>query len=368
MAQSPTSAPKAAPGPMPAGAAPDAAQAAPATAPPRKPTVIDVARAAGVSPATVSNALNDRRYVDAGTRESVREAARRLGYTPNLRAQRLRTGQADSIALLSAMPFAVAAGPSRLGFLMEIAAVTATLAIERGLALVLVPPLDQPGPALQRLGIDGALVLEPLADDPNVAHLRARGVPVVTIGRQPGAENLAHVDLRSGETATLLLDHLRAAGARRTGLLIGGQPRNSYVETEAAYREFAACHGMPALVRRADEREGEAAGEAMAAAMLAEDPALDALCVPVDAFAVGAVRAVRASGRRVPEDVRLATRYDGLRARNCDPPLTAVDLHLDRIAELAVELMLEQLAGAPPRVSLAPLPDLVPRRSSVPAA
>jgi DNA-binding LacI/PurR family transcriptional regulator len=89
--------------------------------------------------------------------------------------------------------------------------------------------------------------------------------------------------------------------------------------------------------------------------------------VPVFAFAVGAVRAVQSLGRRVPDDVLVATRYDGVRARTCDPPLTAVELHLEATAHAAVELLLEQLRGGAGqrRVVEGPRPELVPRRSSL---
>jgi transcriptional regulator, LacI family len=107
--------------------------------PARRVTIKDVAREAGVSPTTVSHALNHRGQVDSRTRERVEQAARTLGYRPNRNAQRLRTGEAHMIVLLSSMPFAVSGGPSRLGFMMEIAAVAAAAALDRGLALVLAP-------------------------------------------------------------------------------------------------------------------------------------------------------------------------------------------------------------------------------------
>ena len=66
---------------------------------PRPPTIADVARLAGVSRTTVSHALNGLGKVDPRTRERVRQAAAELGYRPNLRAQRLRRGQAKAIAL-----------------------------------------------------------------------------------------------------------------------------------------------------------------------------------------------------------------------------------------------------------------------------
>src|SRR5713101_1154572 len=98
-----------------------------------RPTITDVARAAGVSMTTVSHALNGRGFVDPATRERVKEAARKLGYRPNLHAQKLRGGGAHTIVLLSSMPFGVSAGPSRLGFLMEVAAVAATAALTHGM-------------------------------------------------------------------------------------------------------------------------------------------------------------------------------------------------------------------------------------------
>ena len=71
------------------------------------------------------------------------------------------------------------------------------------------------------------------------------------------------------------------------------------------------------------------------------------------------------SGRAVPGDVRVATRYDGIRARTSEPPLTAVDLHLDETAAAAVELLLRVLSGedTPASADVA-LPVLVPRASS----
>jgi DNA-binding LacI/PurR family transcriptional regulator len=85
----------------------------------------------------------------------------------------------------------------------------------------------------------------------------------------------------------------------------------------------------------------------------------------VDTFATGVVRAIRESGRTVPGDVRVATRYDGIRARTCEPPLTAIDLHLPETAAAAVTLLLEVMSGghAPPSVDV-PVPVLVPRASS----
>ncbi|MFH8974316.1 substrate-binding domain-containing protein [Streptomyces sp. NPDC017890] len=340
----------------------------PASAPgPRQPTIADVARVAGVSRTTVSHALNGLGKVDPRTRERVRQAAAELGYRPNLRAQRLRRGQAQAIALASSMPFAVAGGPSRLGFYMEVAAAAAESALSHGFALVLVPPV-QSDSALYSVDIDGAIVVEPDVADAAAAQLRERGLPYVALGRPVSPdEDAPYVDLRGGRVAQLLLRHLYEQGATRPALIVGSGSRHSSVDALAVHERMAREHGWTPIVARAAESGGEQAGYEACAALLAEHPGIDAVCALVDAFAVGAVRAVQDGGRAVPDDVMVVTRYDGLRARTCEPPLTAVDLHLDRAASDAVELLLARLRGdsVTPSVTVAPEPRVIARASSV---
>ncbi|QHA08707.1 LacI family DNA-binding transcriptional regulator [Streptomyces broussonetiae] len=339
----------------------------------RRPTIADVAAAASVSRTTVSHALNDIGKVDPRTRERIKKIAAELGYRPNLRAQRLRRGQAKAIALACSMPFAVAGGPSRLGFYMEVAAAAAERALVHDYALVLIPPV-QSGSALYSVDIDGAIVVEPEADDAAVAQLRERGLPYVALGRPTAPDDAPYVDLHGARVAELLLDHLRDQGARSPALIVGAGSRHSSVDARAAYEHAAAAHGWPTVVATAPEDGGEQAGYASCAALLAEHPGTDALCVLVDAFAVGAVRALREAGRRIPDDVMVVTRYDGLRARTCEPPLTAVDLGLDRAAADAVELLLARLGARPAagaagtdteEAAPAAGPRLVPRASSL---
>jgi DNA-binding LacI/PurR family transcriptional regulator len=333
----------------------------------KPPTIADVARVAGVSRTTVSHALNGLGKVDPRTRERIRQVASELGYRPNLRAQRLRRGEAKAIALVSSMPFAVAGGPSRLGFYMEVAAAAAESALVHDYALVLVPPV-QSGSALYSLDIDGAIVVEPDVEDAAAAQLRERGLPYVALGRPVSPkEDAPYVDLRGRLVAELLLRHLHEQGAVRPALMVGAGSRHSSVDAVAAYEGLAEEYGWTPIIARVPESGGEQAGYERCAALLAEHPGIDAVCALVDAFAVGAVRAIRESGRAVPDDVMVVTRYDGLRSRTCQPPLTAVDLHLDRVASDAVRLLLGRLRGdtATPPVAVPPEPRVIIRASSV---
>jgi DNA-binding LacI/PurR family transcriptional regulator len=332
----------------------------------KRPTIIDVARIAGVSAATVSNAINNRRYVEAQTKLRISAAAAKLGYTPNVHARRMRTTGIGTIGLFSSMPFAVSAQVSRLGFLMEIAATAAVSALEGGFALLLVPSMPSGLPRFDQLAIDGAVVVEPSADDPYVAQLQHRGIPLVTIGKQPGAHvGAAAVDLRSAETAQLSLDHLLAMGSRRIALITGVARRTSYIEAEDAYARIAEVHGMDEVVMRVDESGGEQAAYDSTIAVLERHPEIDGILASVDTFAAGTLRALTDRGIAVPQTVRLATRYDGNRARESTPPLTAIDLHLNGVATSAVALLLEAVHGAAAgRTVLAPPPALIVRAST----
>ena len=319
----------------------------------------------GVSPTTVSHALNRRGQVDPRTRERVIEVARRLGYRPHLGAQRLRTGSAGHIALISSTPFSIAGGPSRLGFFMELASSAAETALTSGYALVLVPPLEAL-PALDDLDIGGAVVVEPQQDDEVTQRLTDRGVPVVAIGAQPAAgHRVPFVDLHADYSSNLLLTHLHDTGARNIALVIATQRRESALAAVREYEVFASRLGMAEHVVLVDERDGEEGARRRTAELLDRVPDVDGVCAMVDTFATGVVRAVQDSGRALPGDVRVVTRYDGIRARTCEPPLTAIDLHLPETAAAAVKLLQQVMSGEDAPLSVdVPVPVLVPRASS----
>lgn len=327
-----------------------------------RPTISDLARAAGVSVTTVSHAFSGRRHVDPETRKRIQALADRIGYHPSGTAQALRSGRTGVIALASSMPFAVAAGPSRLGFLMEIAASAAMSALTRDLALCLIPP----HPAAQSYGsasFDGVILVEPIRDDPLVAYFERRKTPIVSIGTVPDRPDIPAVNIRSQETAALLLDHLAQQGCRQVAALIGSSPRTSQIESATAYQAFVTRHGGLSCLVRLDEDDAEDIAYEKTLSLLRDNPSIDGIFAAIDAFASGAVRAAHDLGWTIPDRLRLVTRYDGVRAKLSQPPLTAVDLHLPAVAEKAIHLLLDRIEGCS-RMVEADLPELVVRRSS----
>lgn len=326
----------------------------------KRVTIADVAREAGLSPTTVSHALNGLGQVDPRTRQHVKDVAARLRYRPSVRAQRLRTGRSHAIALLSSMPASVSAGPSQLGFFTELAMGSARTALLRGYVMLLAPPVDQCDP-LSLLDIDGAILLEPGPDDPLARELEDRAIRYVTIGGAPGPLN---IDLHAAYAADLLLQHLQDAGARSIGLILGSSGRETQQAFRRQYLALADRQGFDPMMVEIPEEAGEEAGHDAALQLLARHPGLDALCVPIDTFASGAVRAAAEAGRTPGRDLLLATRYDGLRAQTSQPPLTALDLHLQATSQAAVDLLLHMLDGTEAPAAAAPLPALVARAST----
>ena len=331
----------------------------------QRATIVDVARAARVSPATVSNAITGKKRVDKETRARIETAIKDLGYVPNTAARGMRTGRNHAIAIYSSVPTGVAAGASKLGFLMELAASAAVTAMERNTSLVLVPPISDASQVLNSVAIDGALLLEPLEDDPVLEAMQARGIPTVTIGA-PVGQTCPHVDLDYSTMAALLFTHLVDQGARAFPLIVGQSRRGTNIIFERVYREQAMRIGMEPVVLRVDETDAESNALQCVSEMVAQGHRMDAVLVPIDAMATGVMRALKEAKLAVPDRVRVATRYDGVRARSEEPQLTALDLRLEEVAKVATRTLMDltENISSTHRVP-APSPILIARGSTV---
>lgn len=327
----------------------------------RRPTIADVATAAGVSRTTVSHALRGLGKVNPETRRHVRAVAEQVGYRASPRARALRGGRSFVLGVVSSMTQSVAGGPARLGFFMEVAAAAAERALAHGYALVLVPPTGGELPTtLDTIAVDGLLVVEPADDDPMVALAREQRIPFVSLGRTSAEDGEPFVDLDATVVADLLVSHLAAQGVEHPALLVGDRARPSYREVVSRFGKEARTRGWDGTIVTVPEADGVEGASAATRALLADEPRTDGIIAFVDAFATGVVSTVRELGREIPRDVVVMTRYDGVRARTSVPLLTAVDLHLGAAAAQAVDLLIAQVGGG--EADLPPLPPLPPRR------
>src|SRR5262245_8603299 len=269
-------------------------------------TIKDVARLAGVSPATASQALNGRPRVHSTTRQRVVDAAAKLRYAPNLHGRRLARQRAESIAVVQGRNISTLFSDS---FYRVVLGGVAETTLARGYSLTITPAPGngaRPGDLLGLLGrgaVDGVLVVGVLEEDWLLA-LREPGLPLVLVDTfLPGSELPAVVpDYRAG--ARLATEHLLRLGHRRVGFLGAAVSYPFGWETHEGYAEALAAAEVgydPARVRRSPI--GVEAATAATASLLATPDPPTALFAVTDAMALGALRAAREHGRRVPDDL-----------------------------------------------------------------
>lgn len=310
-----------------------------------RPTIRDVAREAGVAIVTVSDALNGKGRVDPATRKRIAEIAQRLGYQANRHARGLRLGHSRALGLLLPVRGDAHTDESlSLDFYMRIASATAVAAFAHQQSVTLLPPkLNRSD--LRGLALDGGIVVDPRYADPRVTLFEEAGLPVVTIERDLARDDGWFVACRTEEITRAILDHLAGQGARRIALLM---PREQWAwgaQMLGAYEEWVGERGLPRVVARASMlHAGESAFQATSQ-LLSRRQSPDAILVVVARFIRGVLQGAEAAGRSVPGSLMIAAGVDSIHAREGHPPVTAWDLHPERQAEEAVEMLLARVAG-----------------------
>ncbi|MEI5036234.1 LacI family DNA-binding transcriptional regulator [Streptomyces sp. S1A(2023)] len=262
----------------------------------RTVTLLDVARAAGVSKSTVSDALQGSGRVAEATRDRVRAVAEQLGYRPNSAARRLRRASTGAVGLLH-----LPATATRLDYYMNLAFGAVERAQEDGLDMVLLAPSAAAGGRIASR-VDGLLVIDPEAGDSAVPGLLEAGVPVVTgeryLGPVTGPSGAVICD--NAASLTALLDHVTEHGARRPALLAPSGSSAWATALRATAGSWGRAHGVAVTLRTVPFAATPAEAEAATRELLAaEPPAVDAVICAPDGSAPGVLRAVAALGRKV---------------------------------------------------------------------
>jgi DNA-binding LacI/PurR family transcriptional regulator len=191
--------------------------------------------------------------------------------------------------------------------------------------------------------VEGVMVASVHGADPLPMALAEMGVPVITGGRPMGHSTVPYVDVDSIGGAAAAVRHLLATGRQRIATIAGPQDMVAGVDRLAGY------HGeLNAAQRRSVVAVGDFTRESGALAMrqlLEEDPALDAVFAASDLMAHGALRTLRAAGRRVPDDVAVVGFDDIELARYTEPPLTTVRQPIVRVGRTLVRQLLRLAAG-----------------------
>lgn len=318
-------------------------------------TIKAVADLAKVSPSTVSYVLSGDRPIREETKQRVREAIEQLGYEPNSSARALRTSRTNVLALLGF----VNAGDTEARVTGALMIAMADAVRRRGYDLLLIPT-EEGAAGIERLArtstVDAVIVMGILMRDPRVDALQRLRLPAALLGHPEKDPGLSWADLDF-------------AGAGRTGVgLLADNGHDEFVfvgPPERVYRHGAgyAVRGLQGTKDAARERDikmvkalkvenvielGGALDE-----VFTKHPRLSAVVLQYEGALPELLRWLRATGRRVPEDVQVvligAWTHDATESQ-----VTYVSSTVDRLASSIVDLAIEATTDAPPRSVLLP--------------
>ncbi|WP_337191920.1 LacI family DNA-binding transcriptional regulator [Streptomyces sp. HUCO-GS316] len=328
-----------------------------------RPTSRDVAEAAGVSQAAVSLVLGDkwRGRVSEPTAHRVREAARQLGYRPNLAARNLRLGHTRTVLLV------VPALTTE--FFASVYTGAARIAAEHGFGVVLYPSPQGIGPARDpfasaQAALDGVIASSMAADA--LTAIRGDQLPLVMLDSDPeGSLGAATVNLDITDGIRQVTEHLLTLGHRRFLHLAADVPSWTFdIRARELATRTATVPGTTVRTARAPITI-EDARTATETALSTPGPRPTALVCDDDKLAAGAYKAIRRLGLRIPEDISVTGLDDLALATAIDPELTTVKLDAELFGERGMQALLAVLDGRTPQEGDIPV-QLVVRGSTAP--
>ncbi|MET9370887.1 LacI family DNA-binding transcriptional regulator [Streptomyces griseoflavus] len=313
---------------------------------PGTPTLEEVAALAGVGRGTVSRVINNAAGVKESTRRTVQRAIAELGYVPNLAARSLAGRRADAVALVMTEPdWRMFGEPFFSEIVRSVGDALTDTKVQLLLTLVRTDAERRRFVEYARGGrVDGVMLMSVHAEDALPDMLAEVGLPTVLLGRRSGDEGVTYVDADNAGGARSAVTHLLDTGRRSVATVTG--PLDMYVAQcrLRGYREAlrrAGAESRPSWIAEGDFSEDS--GRRATAELLARAPEIDAVFAASDTMAAGALHALRAAGRRVPEDVAVIGFDDFPLAQHTDPKLTTVRQPLEDIGRTMVRLLLEEM-------------------------
>ncbi len=333
-------------------------------------TLDEVARNAGVSRSTVSRVVNNHPNVSPETRLRVEAAIAKCGYRPHAVARSLATNRTnivgmvipESVTKLFTDPYfplmlrGATEACNRHGYHLILSLFTGSIA-----SSVMHDRLAQSG------YLDGVIVANASLDDKLIPRLFEEGIPFVNIGRHPDAR-VNYVDVDNIGGARMATEHLIRLGHTRIAMIGGPSDMTPAQDRLNAFLEVMNTHRLP--VSEGTVAEGdftEAGGRAAMVQLLPYEPT--AVFAASDSMAIGAIKAIRAAGLSIPDDIAVVGFDDVPSALTIEPELTTVRQPIERIGQLAVDMLIALIEatlaeGSEPSIQRIVLPTELVVRSS----
>ncbi len=306
----------------------------------------DVARAAGVSVATVSRTINNIPTVNPAMAARVREAIRELNYYPNNQARALVSGRSRLIGLL--------VSDITNPFFPELIKCFEATAVKHGYELLISSTNydSELQHCLRRLiqrNVDGVAVMTFGVEDPVLDELSDRNIPMVFVDilQEEFRQDALMVDYLHGMQQAV--EHLVGLGHRRIGFISGPLTQHSASLRRSAFLTSMNASGLVPEERLIVEGDHQLEGGMLGMTQLLSHPdSPTAVLCSNDLTAIGALRTLHKRGLRVPEDMSVVGFDDIHLAAFINPPLTTVKMSQTEIARGAVRLLLDRIEGNVP--------------------
>lgn len=330
-----------------------------------RPTIQDVAAAAGVSRGTVSRVLNNSSRVSPEAQQAVEAAIRQTGYRRNPHAASLASGRNDAIAVLLTQPQQeLFTDPTFSRLLQGVSDGLAGTDISLVLLLAGAPEeRARTARFLDSRHIDGVVHLSPHINDPLLDVLLAAEVPVVMCGQLPDVchPRIWTVSVTDRQGAAEAVNHLRSRGAQQICMIAGPEDAPGSIDRITGYREALGTDFNPDLIVHGDYTLES--GRRGLAELLSRHPRMDAVFCASDRMAAGAYETARHHDLHIPDDLRIVG-FDGhVIGTQLSPHLTTILQPMQDLGRAAVEMLLDATQGRNPGHRIFPT-ELVVRASS----
>ena len=324
----------------------------------KKTTIKDVAREAGVSIATVSNALNNAEVVQPKTREHVLAVAQRLNYVPNLNGKRLRTAQSRTIGL-----FVLSMTGDYYG---NMADVMHYICQEHGyeLHIFMVNDEDSILEKLMNRIVDGAVVFVGPLSATKQQRMREAGLPIVFMDQEQQGTKISSVLYESYNAGRMAAEYLLGLGHRDLMHVFGLDNNYDSCQRRNGFLDALKDAGVPFRSENMlSGRLERAAAYREMRRFLSEGHRLpEAIFAANDLSAIGCMEALRQFDVRIPEDVSIIGCDDILLCSFTTPNLTTIRTHMDQLGIEAVNEVLRLISQGEGRIFRIP-GDIVVRHS-----
>ena len=325
-------------------------------------TIKDVAALAGVSTATASRVLSGNPATSPQARVKVTAAVIELDYRPNAQARALRSTRSDSVGLL--VP------DVRNPFFADLAHTVEQAALSKGYVTLLSNANEQTEQQDRYLGtlisrrVDG-IIMAPLGDGSgSIRSLIEREIPTVFVDRTIDGIDVPSVTTDSEVGIRQTVEHLASLGHTRIGYISGPQATSTGRDRFAAFTASVADAGLsqdPDLVYFGDFQA--ASGSTGVHALLELNDPPTALLAADSLMAVGAIDALHKLGLRVGTDLALVAFDDIEWFALLNPALSVISHSVEDMGRIAVDMLLEVIAGETPESVVLPS-ELITRASS----